>query len=153
MVEISFIYKINDEVIINYGKIKLPYISDDEHSGLDILIRPDVWNCLSCVLFLDENKRLYKLDIGVIGALVNNYHTNHFTCEKSEINIFKLYICEYRDTTYYYYNGKNITDKVSFSNVSNKSLNIYESDKSDKSDLSDNLYISSDEEDESICIS
>jgi hypothetical protein len=108
MNEISFIYKINNDVNINFGKIKLNYIPE-QHLGLDLFIKPDVWNCITNGLNKDET--LYHLTIGVIGILVDNMYATHYTCTATEINIFTVYIYEQLNNTYYYYNGKNVTTK------------------------------------------
>lgn len=108
MTEISFIYKHNNNETINYGKIKLSYISDD-HSGLDREIKEYVWNLLSYILSV-KNEVLRDLHIGVIGTLTDNSHSSHFTSDKLEMSIFNMYIINRKDFCKYYYNGRDVTE-------------------------------------------
>lgn len=110
MTEISFIYKCNKNENINYGKIKLSYISD-EYRGLDREIKEYVWNILAFALS-QQNDVLKDLHIGVIGTLVDNSYTWHFTSDHFEMDIFKVYIIERKHIHHYYYNGLDVTENV-----------------------------------------
>jgi hypothetical protein len=149
MLEISFIYKTNCDENINYGKIKLGYVSYDTN-GLDIEIKRVVWDWLSYGL-IQEDKILIDLEIGVIGVLADNQWTAHFTHNNYEKNIFKVYIYEEKDKTYGFYNGKEITcnTKELYKINSFPYKYRWDWDYSD-SEMEDNdieLYVSSDDED------
>jgi len=144
MTEISFIYKTNCDDITRYGKIKLNHISNN-HKGLDIEIRRDVWYCLAYGL-IQEDKDLYTLDLGIIGVVSNNNYKNYFTSNEFinfDMKMFSVYIFEEKNITYSFYNGKEITNQIKEFYVDK--INIYRWEYDD-----DDFYISS-SDDEEIC--
>jgi len=90
MPDITFIFRINDDLTRGYGKICLDYLSDD-HEGVDLEIKPQVRSVIDKYREKHSLPPITDLHLGVIGV------TDEY-CSFEEVNIFDIYItykCQY----------------------------------------------------------
>jgi len=106
MYNISFIFKLNNDQNIQYGKILLNHFNNN-HTGLDIEIKKIIKNVINSYMKNNSLPRIKKLHIGVI-AILNEL------CSTKEKNIFSIYIdCSNPDWTkhiYYCFGEKGIVN-------------------------------------------
>lgn len=104
MLEITFIFKFNNEKNNKYGKILLRYLSDN-HEGVDNEIKDIVENAINLYMTANLLSNINNLKIGIIGIIDGNLYSSD-----NEISIYDLYIdCtnkEYKKHIYYYNNEK-----------------------------------------------
>jgi len=86
MLEITFIFKFNNEKNNKYGKILLRYLSDN-HEGIDNEIRDIVENAINLYMTSNLLSNINNLKIGIIGIIDGNLYSSD-----NEISIYDLYI-------------------------------------------------------------
>ena len=104
---ITFIYRINDDPKIYYGKYVTDFISQ-EHEGLDLVVKYDlidglntyrIKNKLSDVEYDDSN-----IKVGILSYTCENYVPTHSSI--SEIECFDFYQLYHYFSKKTYINGK-----------------------------------------------
>jgi hypothetical protein len=106
MIEVAFIFRTDINPTIQYGKIKLNYLSDD-HDGIDNEINPIVYESINTFMTIHSLPNITNVDIGILG--VSNEWHNRCSDDEQKINIFNLYIdCSngYWKKHTYNYNGE-----------------------------------------------
>ena len=98
-IEITFIFRVDNELNRQFGKIIFLNINED-YEELDKKIQKYVKLCINQFLIYNKLKNINKLDIGILGISRNCCSDNEFNNE-----IFDLYIdCSNEDNNHHYYN-------------------------------------------------
>ena len=108
--EITFIYRTDIDTSVQYGKLLMNYISEN-NEGIDNVVKPHINTAINSYLLKNDLPVLKTVEIGILG--LSNYYCSN---EEAKMKMFDLYIdcCDYCDSNSlewkrYTYNYKGYT--------------------------------------------